>query len=240
MEQGELFFDVIWVINKCFEVVLVCICDSEEEVFGELKVIMIIGFGIMWLVLCLFKFYEKYFDFKIDFMFEECVFDLFMCEVDVVICMKELSQVDLICKWFMNIWMCFYVIEEYFVMYLFIEIVIDIYVYCLICQSLNIVQVVVGVMFVQFLLNNIVVLILIVNNYFGGLQVVFVNVGVGVLLDYLIEDFLGFVCVLLDVELGEVFVFFVYFEELCILKCVVVFCDFVQEEIFVQCCKKCE
>lgn len=68
-----------------------CICDSEEEVFGELCVIMMFGFGIMWFVLCLYKFYEKYLDFNIDLMFEEWVFDLFMCEVDCVICMKEFS-----------------------------------------------------------------------------------------------------------------------------------------------------
>lgn len=86
-----MLFEVMFLMVCKLDIIVVCIKDSEEYVFGELKVIMIMGFGMMWLVLCLVKFYDCYFDLKIDLMLEEWVLDFFMCEVDVVICMKEFS-----------------------------------------------------------------------------------------------------------------------------------------------------
>ena len=82
--------------------------DSEEEVFGELRVTTTTGFGTLWLAPRLPKLYEKYPDLKVDLMLEERVLDLPMREADVAIRMKEPSQADLIRKRLMTVHMCLY------------------------------------------------------------------------------------------------------------------------------------
>ena len=71
-----------------------------------------------------------------------------------------------------------------------------------------------------------------VNNYFGVLQAVLSNLGIGVLPDYLTEDFPKLIRVLPDVESNEVPVFLAYPEELRQSKRIAAFRDFVTEEIF--------
>jgi DNA-binding transcriptional LysR family regulator len=70
-----------------------------------------------------------------------------------------------------------------------------------------------------------------VNNYFSVLQGVLNNLGIGVLPDYLVEDFPDLVRVLPDIESGEVPVFLAYPEELRQSKRISAFRDFVQDEI---------
>ena len=69
------------------------------------------------------------------------------------------------------------------------------------------------------------------NNYFGVLQGVLHNLGIGVLPDYLLQDFPELVQVLPDIESADVPVFLAYPEELRQSKRVAAFRDFVQEEI---------
>jgi DNA-binding transcriptional LysR family regulator len=70
-----------------------------------------------------------------------------------------------------------------------------------------------------------------VNNYFGVLQGVLHDLGIGVLPDYLTEDFPDLVRVLPDVESAEVPVFLAYPEELRQSKRIEAFRDFVTEEV---------
>ena len=69
------------------------------------------------------------------------------------------------------------------------------------------------------------------NNYFGVLQAVLNNLGVGVLPDYLVESAPNLVRVLPEVQSGEVPVFLAYPEELRHSKRIEVFRDFITEEI---------
>jgi DNA-binding transcriptional LysR family regulator len=71
-----------------------------------------------------------------------------------------------------------------------------------------------------------------VNNYFGVLQGVLSHLGIGVLPDYITEDFPNLVRVLPEVESTDVPVFLAYPEELRHSKRVAAFRDFVVEEIF--------
>jgi DNA-binding transcriptional LysR family regulator len=71
-----------------------------------------------------------------------------------------------------------------------------------------------------------------VNNYFGVLQGVIHDLGIGLLPDYLTQDFPDLVRVLPNVESAEVPVFLAYPEELRHSKRVEVFREFVSEEIF--------
>lgn len=230
-EQGELLFDATKSMNRRLDAAAARIKDSEEEVFGELRVTTTTGFGTLWLAPRLPKLYEKYPDLKIDLMLEERVLDLPMREADVAIRMKEPSQADLIRKRLMSVRMRLYASQEYIAKNGMINDIEDITNHRLICQSPNSTQVAAGASLVQQLLAHDVHSLFTVNNYFGVLQGVINNLGVGVLPDYLIEDFPHMVRILPDLQSGEVPVFLAYPEELRQSKRISAFRDFVQDEI---------
>ena len=231
-EQGELLFDAAKSMNKRLEAASARIRDSEEEVFGELRVTTTTGFGTLWLAPRLPKLYELYPDLKIDLMLEERVLDLPMREADVAIRMKEPSQADLIRKRLMSVRMRLYASREYLARHDEINDITKIAEHRLICQSVNSIQVAAGATLVQHLMAYEIPNTLTVNNYFGVLQGILNNIGVGILPDYLTEDFPDIVRVLPDLESGEVPVFLAYPEELRQSKRISAFRDFVQEEIF--------
>jgi DNA-binding transcriptional LysR family regulator len=102
----------------------------------------------------------------------------------------------------------------------------------LVCQHAGTPQVAAGAALVAELMANDIPSVLHVNNYFGVLQGVLNHIGIGLLPDYVVEDFPHLVRVLPDVESGEVPVFLAYPEELRHSKRVAAFRDFVVEEIF--------
>ena len=157
--------------------------------------------------------------------------DLPMREADVAIRMKEPSQADLIRKRLMSVRMRLYATPEYLEKSGGIESLTDISRHRLICQSLSSAQVAAGATLVQHLLSYDVPSLFTVNNYFGVLQGVLNGLGVGVLPDYVTEDFPNLVRVLPELESGEVPVFLAYPEELRQSKRIAAFRDFVQDEI---------
>ena len=231
-EQGELLFDATKSMNRRLEAASARIRDSEEEVFGELRVTTTTGFGTLWLAPRLPKLYEKYPDIKIDLMLEERVLDLPMREADVAIRMKEPSQADLIRKRLMNIRMRLYATQKYLDSRPPLDRIDQISSHRLICQALSSTQVSAGSTLTHHLLSHEVHSIFTVNNYFGVLQGVINNLGVGVLPDYVTEDFPHLVRCLPEIESGEVPVFLAYPEELRQSRRITAFRDFVQEEIF--------
>jgi DNA-binding transcriptional LysR family regulator len=102
----------------------------------------------------------------------------------------------------------------------------------LICQNVGAAQVAAGATLVQQLILHDIPSMLTVNNYFGVLQGVLNHIGIGVLPDYLTEDFPNLVRVLPEVESTDVPVFLAYPEELRHSKRVAAFREFVTEEIF--------
>ncbi len=230
-EQGELLFDATRAMNKRLEAATARIRDSEDEVFGELKVTTTTGFGTLWLAPRLTKLYEKYPELKIDLMLEERVLDLPMREADVAIRMKEPSQADLIRKRLMSVRMQLYATRRYLDERGPLTVMEDIARHRLICQSPSSAQVAAGATMVQHLLTYDVPSLLTVNNYFGVLQAVLNDIGVGVLPDYVTEGVPALIRVLPDYESGEVPVFLAYPEELRQSKRIAAFRDFVQEEI---------
>ncbi|MGB3317338.1 MAG: LysR family transcriptional regulator [Albidovulum sp.] len=230
-EQGELLFDATSSMNKRLETAAARIRDSEDEVFGEIKVTTTTAFGTLWLAPRLGKLYDKYPDLKIEMMLEERVLDLPMREADVAIRMKEPSQADLIRRRLMNIRMRLYATAEYLEATGTPESREDLGKHRLISQSLTAPQVGAGATLVQALLAQDIRSTLTVNSYYGVLQSVLSNLGIGVLPDYLTDDFPNLVRVLPDVESVEVPVFLAYPEELRQSKRVAAFRDFVMEEI---------
>ncbi|MEZ5883173.1 MAG: LysR family transcriptional regulator [Paracoccaceae bacterium] len=230
-EQGELLFDATSTMAKKLDAAAARIRDSEEEVFGELKVTTTTGFGTLWLAPRLGKLYERYPDLNIDLMLEERVLDLPMREADVAIRMKEPSQADLIRKRLLNIRMRLYASPEYIAQTGRLDTLEDLRKHRLICQNPSTPQVEPGAALVQHLLSYDVRSTLKVNNYFGVLQGVVNHLGVGVLPDYLTQDFPTLERVLPEIESVEVPVFLAYPEELRPSRRVAAFRDFVQEEI---------
>ena len=231
-EQGELLFDAANSMVKQLDAASARIRDSKDEVFGELRVTTTTAFGTLWLAPRLSALYAKYPDLKIDLMLEERVLDLPMREADVAIRMKEPSQADLIRKRLMSVKMRLYATPAYLAQYGTPARLDDLHTHRLISQSTTAAQVAAGASLVQHLLSYHIRSTLTVNNYFGVLQAVLSNLGIGVLPDYLNEDFPNLVRVLPEVESGEVPVFLAYPEELRHSKRVAVFRDFVTEEIF--------
>jgi DNA-binding transcriptional LysR family regulator len=230
-EQGELLFDATQAMVKRLDATAARIRDSEDEVFGELRVTTTTGFGTLWLAPRLARLYEKYPALKIDLMLEERVLDLPMREADVAIRMKEPSQADLIRKRLMNIRMELFATPEYLAMHGTPETMDDLSAHRLISQHAGTPQVAAGALLVAELMTHDIPSTLTVNNYFGVLQAVLNHLGVGVLPDYLIEDFPNLVRVLPDVQSAEVPVFLAYPEELRHSKRVAAFRDFVTDEI---------
>ena len=230
-EQGELLFDATVAMSKRLDTAAARIRDSEEEVFGELRVTTTTGFGTLWLAPRLPKLYEKYPDLKVDLMLEERVLDLPMREADVAIRMKEPSQADLVRKKLMMIKMYMYASPAYLAANGTPQRLEDMSDHRLICQNTDSNQVHAGLNLIQQLMMHDVRSMLTVNNYFGVLQAVINNLGIGVLPDYLIQDFPDLVQVLPETESADVPVFLAYPEELRASKRVAAFKDFVQDEI---------
>ena len=230
-EQGELLFEATRSMNKRLDATAARIRDSEDEVYGEIRVTTTTGFGTLWLAPRLPTLYEKYPDLKIDLMLEERVLDLAMREADVAIRMKEPSQADLIRRRLMTIRMRLYATRDYLDTAGELSSIEDISDHRLISQNPTTAQVAAGAFLVQSLLNQEIRSTLTVNNYYGVLQAVLCHLGIGVLPDYLAEDFPHLVRVLPDVESADVPVFLAYPEELRQSKRVAAFREFVMEEI---------
>ncbi|MBO9430094.1 MULTISPECIES: LysR family transcriptional regulator [Sulfitobacter] len=230
-EQGELLFDATSAMAKRLDAAAARIRDSEEEVFGELRVTTTTGFGTLWLAPRLPKLYEQYPDLKVDLMLEERVLDLPMREADVAIRMKEPSQADLVRKRLMSVRMGLYASPEYLEKHGTPERMEDMTDHRLICQNTDSDQVGAGLQLVKELMMYDLRSLLTVNNYFGVLQGVVHHLGLGVLPNYLIQDFPHIVQVMPDIESAEVPVYLAYPEELRQSKRVAAFKDFVQEEI---------
>lgn len=230
-EQGELLFDATQHMSKRLDAAAARIRDSEEEVFGNLRVTTTIGFGSIWLAPRLPKLYARYPDLNLDLMLEERVLDLPMREADVAIRMKEPSQADLVRKRLMDIRMQLFATPAYIETHGKPEGLTDLARHRLICQNVAATQVSAGAMLVRELMTYDIDRTLLVNNYFGVLQGVLSDLGIGVLPDYLSQDFPDLVRVLPTVQSNEVPVFLAFPEELRGSRRIEAFRDFVVEEV---------
>ncbi|WP_425090493.1 LysR family transcriptional regulator [Tropicimonas sp. S265A] len=230
-EQGELLFDATTSMSKRLDAASARIRDSEEEVFGQLRVTTTIGFGSLWLAPRLSALYAKYPDLNVDLMLEERVLDLPMREADVAIRMKEPSQADLIRKKLMTIRMKLYASPTYVEANGLPQTPSDLSNHRVICQNSDSAQVSAGQMLVNEIFSNDVPHSLMVNNYFGVLQAVISDLGIGVLPDYLTQDFPNLIQVLPELESNDVPVFLAYPEELRHSRRIEAFRDFVSEEV---------
>ncbi|MCC5955372.1 MAG: LysR family transcriptional regulator [Natronohydrobacter sp.] len=230
-EQGELLFDATKTMSRTLDSAAARIRDTEDEVYGELRVTTTTGFGTLFLAPRLPALYAQYPDLKIDLMLEERVLDLPMREADVAIRMKEPSQADLIRKRLMTVNMRLYASTEYLRANGTPSSLDDLADFRLISQNITSQQVSVGAQLIRELTARPLRSSFTVNNYFGVLQAVLNHLGIGVLPDYVSEDFPDLVHVLPDVASGDIPVFLAYPEELRHSRRISAFREFVVEEI---------
>ena len=230
-EQGELLFNATKSMSRELESASARIRDSEDEVFGELRVTTTTGFGTLFLAPRLPALYAQYPELKIDLMLEERVLDLPMREADVAIRMKEPSQADLIRKRLMNVNMRLFATSEYLRANGTPALIDDLSDCRLISQNVTSAQVSVGAQLIRELNARTLRSTFTVNNYFGVLQAVLNHLGIGVLPDYVAEDFPELVHVLPEVSSGDIPVFLAFPEELRHSRRIAAFRDFVVQEI---------
>ena len=154
-----------------------------------------------------------------------------MREADVAIRMKEPSQADLVRKRLMDIRMQLFATPDYLAQAGTPGHCEDLGSHRLICQNVHATQVSAGAQLVRELMAYGANRLLTVNNYFGVLQSTLAGVGIGILPDYLQQDFPTLVPVLPDVGSNDVPVFLAYPEELRGSRRIEAFRDFVVEEV---------
>jgi DNA-binding transcriptional LysR family regulator len=233
-EPGELLFDATKSMSKRLEAASARIRDSEDEVFGELRVTTTMGFGSLWLAPRLSTLFLEYPDLNIDLMLGERVLDLPMREADVAIRMKEPSQADLVRKRLMSIQLCLYANKAYVQKNKVPKTLSELRAHRVIFQNVSSEQVAAGETLVKELLSYDLKKVLTVNNYFGVLQAVRFGLGIGVLPDYVAIDNPELVRILPEFASNVVPIFLAYPEELRQSKRIAAFRDFVVNEIMIQ------
>ena len=184
-------------MTKRLEATAARIRDSEDEVFGELRVTTTTGFGTLWLAPRLPRLFERYPNLKIDLMLEERILDLPMREADVAIRLKEPSQADLIRRRLMEVHIRLYASRAYVEKHGLPTTAEELADHRLITQSPTSPQVRAGrrlraaASSPRRRRSSLTV-----NNYFGILQGVIHGLGIGSLPDYLTVDFPDLVNVL--------------------------------------------
>ena len=229
-EQGELLFDAAKAMENRLDFATARIRDSFDEAFGELRVTTSIGFGTLWLAPRLSTLYEEHPNLNIDLMLEERILDLPMREADVAIRMKEPSQADLIRRKLMSVRMMLYATESYFQKNKAPVAYEDLYSHRLISQGSRDEQTSEGIKLIRDILSKSTTSHLTVNNYYGVLQGVLNDLGIGLLPDYLVDHFPKLVRVLPEIETNEIPVYLAYPVELRESRRVQAFRDFVMKE----------
>jgi len=229
-EQGELLFEATRSMARRLEATAARIRDSEDEVFGDLRVTTTMGLGTLWLAPRLPRLFERYPNLKLELMLEERILDLPMREADVAIRMKEPSQADLIRRRLMEVRIRLYASRAYIDREGMPQAFEDLAGRRLIVQSPHSPQVRAGADFVQPMLaiSNAP---LTVNTYFGILQAVMHGIGIGSLPDYVTAASPDLVQILPGLQSAPIPVYLAYVQELRQNKRVCAFRDFILDEI---------
>lgn len=230
-EQGELLFRATQEMTRQLSTASARISDAKDDVHGELRVTSTLGFGTMWLAPRLDVLFAQHPDLSLELKLTEQVLDLPMREADVAIRLKEPSQADLIRLRLMSIHMRLYASPGYLDKNGVPESLDDMGTHRLISQNVNAAQVSAGMSLLRMIMTHDIGSVLTVNNYFGVLQGVIHDLGIGVLPDYLTDDFPELVHVLPHVSSNEVPVFLAYPEELRASKRIEAFREFVTNEV---------
>ncbi|MDE2789298.1 MAG: LysR family transcriptional regulator [Paracoccaceae bacterium] len=230
-EQGELLFKTADRIRAEIDRTQVRIREAMDSVSGELTVTTTTGFGTLWLAPRIGRLFSHHPELKIDLRLAERVLNLPMREADVAIRMKEPSQAELVRRRLMTVNMRLYATREYLDSRGAPGAIDGLRGHRLVSQSLATEQPGAAYAWVSPMLLADHDSHMTVNNYFGVLQAVLHGVGIGVLPDYVAEEFPQLIHVLPGEQSQDVPVYLAYPEELRHSRRVAAFREFVIEEI---------
>lgn len=230
-EQGELLFAAAEAMNKNLDAATARIRDARDDVVGELRVTTTTGFGTLWLTPRLPRLLSQFPLLKVDLNLDERVLDLPMREADVAIRMKEPSQADLIRRRLMDVRMQLFATKAYLEEHGSIQTAKDLEQHRLIMQQVHTPQPSASANWSRDLLDAFGENFMTITSYFGVLQAVLNDIGIGLLPDYVQIEVPQLVRILPDEESAPIPVFLAYPEELRHSKRVEAFRDFVLEEI---------
>ena len=226
-EQGNILYKAVDEMGKQLEGATTKIRDNKQHAFGELRVTTTVGFGNLWLVPRLPKFFEIYPQLNINLMLDERILDLPMREADIAIRMKEPSQADLVRRKFMSSRLQLFASQEYIDQFGMPECPDDLIQSRLISQHFTVHESSAGAVFLKRFLKSANVTQMTINNYYGVLQCVRNNIGIGVLPDYLHEHYPDMLRILPNLESDEIPIYLAYPSELRDSRKIAVFKDFI-------------
>ncbi|MEL6584562.1 MAG: LysR family transcriptional regulator [Pseudomonadota bacterium] len=230
-EQGELLHAATRDMSKRLSAAAARIRDSEDAVFGELRVTSTVGFGTLWLAPRLTRLYDAHPNLRVDLLLDERIVDLPMREADIAIRMKEPSQADLIRRRLMDVRMRFFASPAYIERYGQPESADDLMRHRIVGYAPDAPQVNAGQAWLRPYLSSDAASHLTINNYFGVLQATIHGLGIGALPDYVATEHPELVNVAPQLASGVVPVFLAYPEELRHSKRIAAFRDFMLDEI---------
>ena len=230
-EQGERLHRSTSRILKEIELASAQIKDTVDKPVGEIRVTTTTGFGTLWLSPRIANFYSRYPDLKINLMLSERVLDLSMREADVAIRMKEPSRADLIRRRLMSVRIRLYATDSYLSKHGSPANFAGLPSHTVIYQAPAYAGAGGSASFVNAVLSLGISSYLVVNNYYGVLQAVLHDLGIGLLPDYLKVHFPRLQRVLPGVESGELPVYLAFPRELRKTMRIRAFREFVIEEV---------
>ncbi len=229
-EQGELLFAATIAICSRLDSAVARLRDSQDKIFGELRVTSSVDFGTLWLAPRLESLYRAAPRIKIDLILEQRVLDLTMREADIAIRMKEPSQADLIRRKLMSARMRLYATRSYLRTCGEPRNEEDLAGHRIICQGGSRPPDSITQRFVDRIFTGNISSYLTVNNYYGVLQAVQHHLGIGVLPDYLEKHCPDLKPILADLCSEDIPVYLAYPLELRDSKRIRVFREFVLTE----------
>ncbi|MEO1328585.1 MAG: LysR family transcriptional regulator [Pseudomonadota bacterium] len=229
-QEGEHLFDATQAISREVIAASARIRDARDEVGGDLRITTTVGFGTLWLTPRLQRFLEKAPNLNIDLILGESVLDLPMREADVAIRMREPNQADVVRRPLMEVAIRLFASPEYIEQFGAPSAVGDLGEHRLICYSPTAPQPVANMDWLTDLLPGRRRMIT-VNNYYSVLQAARNALGIAAIPDYMVREQGGLIHVLPEIESPHYTMFLVYPEELRGSKRIVLFRDFILEEI---------
>ena len=233
-EQGDLLFRTAHDIFDRLESVRANIADTKDQPEGDLRVTTTVGFGSTWLTPRVRRFLDRYPHINVSIICDDRELDLGMREADVAIRMSEPTQPDLVKKRLFTVHTHIYASPEYILERGEPRVLEDLDRHPIIAYGDNAPPTLRNVNWLRTIAtrqNMIRDTKLQVNNIYGLLLALESGLGIGVLPDYMITDKNNLRRVLPDVNGPSFDTFFVYPEELRNMKRVMVFRDFLEDEV---------
>lgn len=228
--EGEHLYSATSAISREVMAASARIRDARDELSGDLRVTTTVGFGTLWLAPRLSRFLEAAPNLNVDLILNEAVLDLPMREADVAIRMREPMQADVIRRRLMDVSIRLYASPSYVAQHGAPMEGTSLSEHRLVTYSPNAPQPVQDMNWLYDRIEGRRRLIT-VNNYYGVLQAARSDLGIAAIPDYMAKEQGGLIHVAPEIESPPYTVYLVYPEELRGSRRIILFRDFLLNQI---------